>query len=511
MSLAFLAVFPAVSAFGTIKLRWEFPDKISGLRGTGYAVALDANGDIYVAGSQIQDETGLDRYRACLEKISSFHQFVEWTKTINGSGTSIYQDSYKAVVAVPGGQGAVVGGTNWSLAKHAPQAMLGYYKSAAGTTGWFAQPDADSVEGVALRTDPVSGSIFVYAVGIKQGVAGNNTDIWYAKYDFYGKELDSQVYTDPANVDDAALAVAVNPAGFVYIAGYRTPYLAGAPGRNTKNIWLGKFDENLNPVWEYELDGPASSTDFAASIALGSAGEVYLSGAVSQSGTFFQENRDLWVARINDTGAAGVLAWSHTRDGGELDNDTAWGVAVDSSGNVWSTGSVDTPGSHWADLWLGKFSPAGLYLDSYQRDYSGNGDDIGRGVAISSVGPVVTGVETDIVTRETLYTAQFLEWFSSPSVTPEFVNAYPNPFRPGSSGSFGGAAIVVRSLPPGCTVRFYTISGNLVREIKDDDADGKVSWDARNAAGKDAESGVYIFAAQASGSGIKKGKVVIIR
>ena len=507
-ALAVLALVFAGSAAPEIKVKWSFTDKNSDVTSHGYGMARDGNGDFYVVGSQLYSNSPTERYRTCLEKISSFRQYPDWTRTLNGTGASIYEDSLKAVAVDPDGWGAVAGGTSWSATKNGPQAMLVFYFY-WGATAWIALPDADSVESVAVSGGSSSVTSYIYAVGIKKGPAGNNTDIWYAKYAYNGFQLDSQVYIDPFNVDDGALAVAVSPAGFVYIAGYRT--VAG----QGRNIWLGKFDADLNPLWggggEININGPASSTDFAASITLGPSGEIYLSGAVTQSATFFLENLDVWVARINDNGGSGSLVWSFTMDGGELDNDAAWGVTVDSSGILWSTGSLDTPGSQWADLWLGKFSSAGLMLDSWRKDFTGNGDDIGRGIVVSPLGPVVAGYQTDIIAGESLYLAQFWEWFPSPSIPPDFINAYPNPFRPGSGGPNDAKEIVIRSLPPGCVLRFYTLSGALVRQITDWDGNGIISWDAKNDSGKNVGSGVYIFAATASGSGTKKGKVVIIR
>ena len=496
-------VLMASQAGAVIKLRWDYSWKTNDARSWGYGIAKDPEGDFYIVGSQLYNEVVGDRYQGILMKISGFYQYPLWTRTINGTGASIYEDSFKAVAADPRGFGAVAGGSIWSVAKNAPQAVLAYYWL-TGTTAWFALPDANSVEGVAL-----SGTNWIFAAGIRQGGAGNATDIWVAKYGYDGTEQTPYVYANPFNVENGALAIAVDAAGFVYVAGYRT---ITAPSSQGKNIWLGKFDPaSLNLLWEVNLDGPVSSTDYASGLAIGPSGEIYLSGAVTRSSTYYQENLDLWIGRIDDTGASRVLSWSWSIDGGERDNDSAWGVAVSQDGYLWATGSLDTPGSHWADLWLGKFTTSGMMVDSWVKDYSGSGDDIGRGLVLDAMGPVVCGVTTDIMTREGIYIAQFREWFPAPSLPPDFISAYPNPFRPGSGGLNDAREIVIRSLPSGCVVRFYTLSGVQVRQITDWDKDGKISWDAKNDSGKDVGSGVYIFAATAPGSGTKKGKVVIIR
>lgn len=94
------------------------------------------------------------------------------------------------------------------------------------------------------------------------------------------------------------------------------------------------------------------------------------------------------------------------------------------------------------------------------------------------------------------------------------VFAYPNPYKPGSSGSFGqsalGEGIVFESMPANAKVKVYSLAGGLVRELADDDGDGRCLWDARNADGSRAASGVYIYVVSSGGSK-KVGRVAIIK
>ncbi|MDA8244265.1 MAG: fibronectin type III domain-containing protein, partial [Elusimicrobia bacterium] len=95
------------------------------------------------------------------------------------------------------------------------------------------------------------------------------------------------------------------------------------------------------------------------------------------------------------------------------------------------------------------------------------------------------------------------------------VFAYPNPYKPGSSGLFGqpalGDGIVFESLPAASTIKIYDLAGGLVRELSDDDSDGRCFWDTRNKAGSRAASGVYFYLVKSPDGGKKSGKVVIIR
>ncbi|MBI4350983.1 MAG: fibronectin type III domain-containing protein [Elusimicrobia bacterium] len=93
--------------------------------------------------------------------------------------------------------------------------------------------------------------------------------------------------------------------------------------------------------------------------------------------------------------------------------------------------------------------------------------------------------------------------------------AYPNPYKPGSGGVFGesvyGEGIVFESLPARSKVKIYNLAGGLVRELSDDDGDGRCLWDARNKDGARAASGVYLFLATGPSGGKKSGRIAIIK
>jgi hypothetical protein len=100
-------------------------------------------------------------------------------------------------------------------------------------------------------------------------------------------------------------------------------------------------------------------------------------------------------------------------------------------------------------------------------------------------------------------------WGGGPAYEPML--AVPNPFRPGTGGPFGGSGVAIRPVPAGATVRLYTAAGVLVRTLADADGDGVVAWDARNDAGRDVASGVYLAVVEPRAGPRTRLKVVIIR
>jgi hypothetical protein len=98
---------------------------------------------------------------------------------------------------------------------------------------------------------------------------------------------------------------------------------------------------------------------------------------------------------------------------------------------------------------------------------------------------------------------------------------FPNPWRPngpaagdeaGRSGSHAGG-MTFSQLPSECRIRIYTLSGDLVRELKHSDLSGTLAqerWDGKNSRGDVVASGVYVWRVE-SAEDAKNGKLMIIR
>jgi flagellar hook assembly protein FlgD len=101
------------------------------------------------------------------------------------------------------------------------------------------------------------------------------------------------------------------------------------------------------------------------------------------------------------------------------------------------------------------------------------------------------------------------------------VYVYPTPWRPhgpnagngpGQTGTEQGG-LTFANLPSQCTIRVYTISGNLVRELQHSDVSGPVAqekWDGLTTHGEHAASGVYLWRVESSADS-KTGKLMLIR
>ncbi len=173
---------------------------------------------------------------------------------------------------------------------------------------------------------------------------------------------------------------------------------------------LGVYDATrplvIDPVLEYSTYLGGSNTESGESIAVDPEGSAYVTGH-TRSADFptmdplqpaFGGEIDLFVTKLNPAGSALVYS---TYLGGS-DNDTGWGIAVDSQGNAYVTGhtqSADFPimnplqaalgGS--ADAFVAKLDPAGSAL-IYSTYLGGKSFDGGNGIGLDPDGNAyVTG------------------------------------------------------------------------------------------------------------------------
>jgi hypothetical protein len=137
------------------------------------------------------------------------------------------------------------------------------------------------------------------------------------------------------SLHDFADSVQVDSAGNVYTAGD-----LGAPGPFSfaPTMFLAKYTSSGTLLWTDQFNDSANRSASEA-VALDSAGGVYLdatfTGTVTFGGTTVTSAGDFDVAVVKLT-SAGAVTW--VRQFGGTDSDTALGMAVDSSFNVYTTG-----------------------------------------------------------------------------------------------------------------------------------------------------------------------------
>lgn len=88
---------------------------------------------------------------------------------------------------------------------------------------------------------------------------------------------------------------------------------------------------------------------------------------------------------------------------------------------------------------------------------------------------------------------------------------FDSPVNPNAMGTYSGRRIMFINLPPKCSIRIYTVTGELVQTIEHDANSGDESWDLLNYDGLNVASGTYLYHVEAPGVGEKIGRLSIIK
>jgi uncharacterized delta-60 repeat protein len=192
-----------------------------------------------------------------------------------------------------------------------------------------------------------------------------------------------ETYNGTGNGLDISFSVVVDNLGNVYVAG-------NSPGDTSANdITTIKYNSSGQQQWVKRYNGPGNSddgTNGTNAIAVDSSGNVYVTGW--SAGT---ENTDYVVIKYNSNGDE---QWAERYNGSGNGYDAPYGIALDSSGNVYVTGTStgDGTGSDYTTI---KFNNNGQQQWAKSYNGSGNGYDAGQALAVDGSGNVyVTGVST---------------------------------------------------------------------------------------------------------------------
>jgi len=143
-----------------------------------------------------------------------------------------------------------------------------------------------------------------------------------------------------------------------------------------------KYDSAKNIVWQKAWDRGLGKDDDAYGIAVDSSGNVYVVGYSTGN-----SNKDYLTIKYN---ADGETVWQKAWDGGN--DDWGRGIAVDSSRNVYVTGQFYNGTTY--DYLTIKYNADGETV--WQKAYNGIGADYGYGIAVDSSGNVyVTGYSSN--------------------------------------------------------------------------------------------------------------------
>jgi uncharacterized delta-60 repeat protein len=249
-------------------------------------------------------------------------------------------------------------------------------------------PAHGSDHGHDVKTDP-AGNILV--TGWIETSTGN-TDSYTVKYSPDGDLLWAKTYAGSATGVDYGYALAVDQSGNAYVAGF------GNGDNPTFDIFVLKYDADGNSVWTQRWTSPITNySAYAYSIAVDNQGNVFTTGFESDGLT----DGEFITLKFN---SSGVLQWATPYNGSTSSIDYANHIVVDSDGNSYITGwSGGANNLH--DMTTIKYDPDGNEL--WVKRYNGSVDDNdyaywlaldGSGNVYVAGQSVETGSDNDITT-----------------------------------------------------------------------------------------------------------------
>jgi hypothetical protein len=251
--------------------------------------------------------------------------------------------------------------------------------------GWVVRYDgkADTEDGARALALDSGGNVIVTGTVLR---SGSGFDYATIKYDSTGKPLWTAFYDGPTSGSDAALALAIDVQGNVYVTG-------GSDGTSRRACTTVKYSPAGKEIWARRYDGPAGEDDFGIAIALDAAGNAYVTG---NSGVNFSDS-DYVALKY---GPGGDVLWPGARyDGPAGGNDEAASIAVASSGDVYVTGRSVASGTGY-DYATVKYGSNGQELWVARYDGPASGDDAAVALALDGQGNVlVTGSSKGMGTR----------------------------------------------------------------------------------------------------------------
>jgi hypothetical protein len=331
------------------------------------SVALDGSGNVFVTG--YSDSGGFNVDYATIAYSGTGATL--WVSRYNGPANSY---DYPTALAADQNGNVYVTGYSDDGSFNDDYATVAY--TGTGTALWtnrYNGPADNLDEPWALA---VVGGTNVYVTGFSYDPV-TDYDIATVAYSSTGAGLWTRRYNSAGNGDDEGYALAADASGNLYVTGF-----SSGVGTDWDYATVA-YASDGTVLWATRYNGPASNRDVAYAVAAGN-GRIFVTGYASSGASY-----DMTTLAYS---SLGVAVWTNRYNGPGNNDDAAYAVAVDGSGQVYVTGASRGLDSiaDWATV---AYSSAGVAL--WTNRFNGsvfNSDDEPRAVAVDGSGKVfVTG------------------------------------------------------------------------------------------------------------------------
>jgi hypothetical protein len=322
----------------------------------GYDIAVDSSGNCYVTGkfhaSAVFGTTSLTSYGGWDIFVAKLSPSGEWQWAVNAGG--ILQDEGSSIVVDDEGNSYITGvfyDVAWfGNITLASLGGLDVFVAKLDTNGnWQWAIRAGGYVGEAGYGIALDHSGYCYITGhfMYTAMFGEFTltsqgsaDVFVAKLDTNGSTWQWAVSAG-GSLEDYVHDIAVDCNGNPSITGdFEGSATFGATtltSQGSADIFVAKLDTNGN--WQWAKSGGGSSIERSYDVAVDREGNTCIAGTFMISATFGTTTLtsegwgDIFVAKLDSGGA-----WQWAKSAGGDVSDGAWGVAVDTLGNIYLTG-----------------------------------------------------------------------------------------------------------------------------------------------------------------------------
>ena len=303
-----------------------------------FSVALDSNDNLYAVGHG--KTGGVGNLDFLVVKYNS-SGVIQWQKNLGGQ----YSNDTARFVAVDSNDDILVfGRSNDPSGAGSYDMQLVKYNS-SGSVLWqkyFGTANGEYGFGLALDS-----SDNIYVAGEELG----GPKVVLAKFNSSGA-VQWQRTLALSTFDGIEPQLQTDASGNVY--------LVCRSGTNAAyNLFIAKYNSSGTIQWQRSLGG--SGDDQGIAVAVDSTGNAYASGFTRSAGV---GQRDFLIAKYNSSGA---IQWQRTL-GYAGANEVSYGIALDSSDNLYVTGEAETPNTATKGAFLAKLPNDGSLTGTYVLD-----------------------------------------------------------------------------------------------------------------------------------------------
>jgi len=218
-----------------------------------------------------------------------------------------------------------------------------------------------------------------------QGGSFTNNDILVFKFSSTGLQHWTSVYSGQYNLSDRANDIALDTEGNVYVTGYLTSVFTG---KITKRVGVViKYNQFGGFIWSQQFSFSSFPLDEGVSFAISPSGYIYI-----LANTILDNSKTIAVLKYS---LSGGLIWNRFYDS-EINskNDFAAAIALDSSGNVYATGTKNRINPTIIDIVVIKYDSTGILKWSRTFDNASAGSDYAYKIISDEFSTYVLGVST---------------------------------------------------------------------------------------------------------------------